>query len=848
VRLLDRFVSRQGYWEGMASGAAVLTTTYGTPDREAILPQFTAATHDAYRENGIVFAAIAARAMLLSEATFTFQSTVDKRLFGTPELAILERPWPNGTTGELLVRMEQDASLAGNAYIWNAGEQLVRLRPDWVTIVTEEVTDDLGMRSYRRPVGYWYEPPAVSQPMWGPPQMYDVSEMAHWCADEETEILTAGGWKDFNGLDAGDEVLTLNRETGLSEWQPVLEVLVFPAQRREMISMEGKEFSSLTTPNHRWPVEYRSCRSKTYKRRWVTSDTLRTNDRIPVAAYSADLPREQKWTDALVEVVAWFWTEGRFSSSSKPGSKGRGISIAQSVKNTNNGARIRAALTVLFGPPVERIPIRGPRSDVEPCWGEYRDGDIAIFRLSANAGDIITAHAPHKIVTTTFLRSLTAAQLDLFIKVSLLADNNGPNRLAQKSRAMAEQFALACILAGYGVSIREGCLKDGVNTFGDGYRMWDVRILRKRYTYPVEHDRPGAAFRNRRVAYDGHVWCPRTRNETWLARRKGSVYFTGNSPIPDPDAQFRGMSWLTPVLREIGADDAMTAYKRKYLENSATPNLLIRYERQLNPETVDRIRDRVQARYGGVQNAFKTLVLDQGADATVVGHSFEQMNFSTVQAAGENRILIASRVPGIVVGAKEGLLAATYSNFLQAMRSFADLWARPTWRSACACLEKLVANVPKASRLWYDTADIAALRQGEKERADTLLVKAQAIAELVKAGFDAASAVAALDSGDLTQLAAPDAAAGRGGADEARNIVEMIQKVYLGVGPVVSTEEARTLLNRAGAGLPAARIPTPPIIVPSSSGSGNLPAMSGAATPNGATPPSGGGAPVPAES
>ena len=129
------------------------------------------------------------------------------------------------------------------------------------------------------------------------------------------------------------------------------------------------------------------------------------------------------------------------------------------------------------------------------------------------------------------------------------------------------------------------------------------------------------------------------------------------------------------------------------------------------------------------------MVLDQGADATVVGNSFEQMNFTSVQAAGENRVLIASRVPGIVVGSKEGLMAATYSNYQQAMRSFADLWARPTWRSACACLAKLV-QVPDRTRLWFDTSGIAALRQGEKEQADTMLVKAQAAAVLTGANFE----------------------------------------------------------------------------------------------------------------
>ena len=56
--------------------------------------------------------------------------------------------------------MEQDRFLAGNAYIWDApGEdRLVRLRPDWTTIVSEVVHVGGGGR-YRRKLGYWWEPP-----------------------------------------------------------------------------------------------------------------------------------------------------------------------------------------------------------------------------------------------------------------------------------------------------------------------------------------------------------------------------------------------------------------------------------------------------------------------------------------------------------------------------------------------------------------------------------------------------------------------------------------------------------------------------------------------------------------
>src|SRR6266498_246594 len=120
------------------------------------------------------------------------------------------------------------------------------------------------------------------------------------------------------------------------------------------------------------------------------------------------------------------------------------------------------------------------------------------------------------------------------------------------------------------------------------------------------------------------------------------------SPIPDPLASFRGMSWLTPVVREINADNGLTDYKIKYLENAATPNLLVKYDKMLKPTTIADVEERVMARHGGLDNAFKVLVLDNGADATVIGNSFEQMSFTTVQAAGENRIAVASGVPGIV--------------------------------------------------------------------------------------------------------------------------------------------------------------------------------------------------------
>ena len=216
--------------------------------------------------------------------------------------------------------------------------------------------------------------------------------------------------------------------------------------------------------------------------------------------------------------------------------------------------------------------------------------------------------------------------------------------------------------------------------------------------------------------------------------------------MPDPLAQFRGMSWLTPVMREVGADTAMTEYKIAHLQSGAMPGLVIKYPRRLSEPTVDRLRRRLQAKFGGPENAGKTLVLDEGADVTVAGSTLEQLQAVAITEAGERRICSAAGVPLEVVGLKDG-------DYVAAMRRFADLWARPHWRMACASLQHLVKNIPpQGVRLWFSVDDVAALREGELTRAQSLLVRAQGVQSLVMAGFTRESAVAAVVSGDISQL------------------------------------------------------------------------------------------------
>ena len=403
MRLRDRLMHRAGYWEGMASGAAVLTTSYASPDKEGVMPQMAAWAQQALASNSVVFSAFMLRMYLFSQAVFQWQAKDDLHLFGNTDLTILEEPWPGCTSQDLLARAEQDAGLAGQAYIWHPPDEdrLVRLRPDWTTIISELVHHP-GGGQYRRKVGFWVEPPKSVLDQ-GKGEFYPVEEVCHW------------------------------------------------------------------------------------------------------------------------------------------------------------------------------------------------------------------------------------------------------------------------------------------------------------------------------------------------------------APIPDPAADFRGMSWLTPVYREVMGDDGLTKYKIKYLENAASPNLLIRYPVKLQSGTVDSIRERISARYGGVDNAFKTLVLDQGADTTVIGNNLQQMDFSNVSSAGAERILAAAMVPAVLVGLEP--LRGAGRGYQESMQRFANLWARPQWQSICGALESIVPP-PAGNRLWFDTSQIAALQDAAMERAQTALVNSQALLAAVQAGYTRESAVAALVAGDVGKMVA----------------------------------------------------------------------------------------------
>lgn len=256
----------------------------------------------------------------------------------------------------------------------------------------------------------------------------------------------------------------------------------------------------------------------------------------------------------------------------------------------------------------------------------------------------------------------------------------------------------------------------------------------------------------------GYLYEPGGRGGPADARSKGAVLYTAAqvahwTPIPDPEAQYRGMSWLTPVVREIMSDKAATIHKLKFFENAATPNLAVSLKETVTKEQFAEFIEMMDDGHKGLDHAYETLYLGGGADVTVIGADMRAMDFKSIQGAGETRIAAAAGTHPVIVGLSEGMQGASLNegNFKAAKENFGDGTMCSLWQGVAAAYAKLV-KVPAGNRLWYDKRDIPFLRTDQREQAEIQATEARTISGLVMQGYTHDSVVIALLKSDWRLL------------------------------------------------------------------------------------------------
>lgn len=269
---------------------------------------------------------------------------------------------------------------------------------------------------------------------------------------------------------------------------------------------------------------------------------------------------------------------------------------------------------------------------------------------------------------------------------------------------------------------------------------------------------PETPWESADVELVGYVFRPAgdAKRAIFLDRKEVAHY----APLPDPVASYRGMSWVTPSMPSVLADDASEIHKRKFFQNAATPNLAIKFDASTTRAQVEAFKEMIEVDHTGVVNAYKTLFLGGGADPVVLGKDFKELDFSTTQGKGESRLASNAGVPPSWVGFSEGLQGSALNagNFAAARRRFGDGTMAHLWGAAARALEVLVeppvgtAKGAGPPQLWHDTRSVTFLREDAKDHADTQMVEASTMKTLIEAGYDPASVTKAVSESDWSVL------------------------------------------------------------------------------------------------
>ena len=110
----------------------------------------------------------------------------------------------------------------------------------------------------------------------------------HYCVPMDTKALTRQGWKTFEDLVEGEEILAYNPDTKMKEWTPLIEKCKF--NNIETFTIENQKFKVRATANHRWFVSKRNTSTGEYEDCVVETANLNTACNLivnaPMASFS----------------------------------------------------------------------------------------------------------------------------------------------------------------------------------------------------------------------------------------------------------------------------------------------------------------------------------------------------------------------------------------------------------------------------------------------------------------------------------------------------------------------------------------------------------------------------------
>ena len=345
-------------------------------------------------------------------------------------------------------------------------------------------------------------------------------EALRQCVDDKTEALTIDGWKKYNEINVGTLILTKNPITGILEWQPIEKVNIYPDYDGDLYSIEGKTFSALTNGKHRWLCNHNT-KPNSKVEFVITEELYNSKVVMPIHRTGEYLGNKNKiLSDDMVFILGIILTDGHiryYQDKSKPRyGKPWYVVITQSKE--------------------KNIPIIQNVVDKIGYNYNYKvSGKKHVWKFNKDFADYLHNIIPNKELNMGLLNSLTKKQIKLLLDGMILGDGcKKGTRIITSSIEQANLIQILIVMAGYYSNI---LINDNRGVHFSN-KVKSGKIVTKNVSYLVtigknkhfHHISTRGTNHIKKISNQNKlIWCPTVNNGTWVCRRNGKTYITGNS-------------------------------------------------------------------------------------------------------------------------------------------------------------------------------------------------------------------------------------------------------------------------------------------------------------------------------
>lgn len=241
-----------------------------------------------------------------------------------------------------------------------------------------------------------------------------------------------------------------------------------------------------------------------------------------------------------------------------------------------------------------------------------------------------------------------------------------------------------------------------------------------------------------------------------------------------------GLSPISHAAASIALGLEAQGHGLSWFDRGAHPSAILYADQQLDASTAQTIKDRIKSSWQSGEPA----VLGSGLRWESIQVAADESQFLETVGANASMVCQWFGVPPEMVGVATSGSAVTYANREQRAIDFLTFTLRP-WLVRLE--EALTRLTPRPYTVRFNTG--ALLKTDLKTRYESY-----AMALNAEQPWLTVDEVRRLEDRTPMEQTSEELV-------DARGIAELIQKIYLGVGSVITADEARDIANRAGAGL-----------------------------------------------